>query len=218
MRMSEETVAAAGTVPSGPDASPEPVQAETAPAAPKAPQVCYGCVFCTTGKEQAVARMIDAVGREYGVHAVAARQEKHKSVNGQKSKIIAVVLPSYVFFRTPPDMRDISWMPRMDVIRVLTYEDGDWRLMGSDAQFAEWLYRYDGLLGFSTAYKEGERIRIISGPLKDMEGCITRIDKRGRSGQVAIEFNNKIRTVWLGFDLINSMTEPQNEPLGPDAP
>ena len=175
--------------------------------APEAPGMHYGCVFCTTGRETTVARLIEAAGRMYGVRAVAARQEKHKSTNGQKSKIIAVVLKSYVFFRAPEDMPDIDWMPREDVIKVLTYEDGDWRLMGEDGRFAEWLFRYDGLLSFSTAYKEGERIKIISGPLKDMEGQIRRIDKRGRSGQVAIEFNHKTTLVWLGFDLVNPMPE-----------
>ena len=174
---------------------------------PESPKVHYGCVFCTTGKETVVARLIEAAGREYGVHAIAARQEKHKSVKGVKSKVIAVVLPSYVFFRAPAEVRDLTWMPRLDVIRILTYEDGDWRLMGGDAEFAEWLYRYDGLLSFSTAYKEGERIKIIDGPLKDMEGQILRIDKRGHSGQVAIEFNHKITLVWLGFDLVNPMPE-----------
>lgn len=174
---------------------------------PTPPEAHYGCVFCTTGKETVVARLIERAGRDWGVHAVAARQEKHKSENGKKSKIIAVVLKSYVFFRAPADMPDIAWMPREDIIKVLTYEDGDWRLMGEDGRFAEWLFSYDGLLSFSTAYKEGERIRIISGPLKDMEGQIRRIDKRGRSGQVAIEFNHKVTQVWLGFDLVNPMPE-----------
>lgn len=36
------------------------------------------------------------------------------------------------------------------------------------------------------AYKEKDRIRIVSGPLKDMEGKIKRVDKRGCSGQVIL--------------------------------
>lgn len=166
----------------------------------------YGCLFCTTGKEKAVARMVRASCRDYDVRAVAARQEKHKSAHGVKSKIEAVILPGYVFFQAPADIPDLSWMPTTDVIRVLSYQ-GEWRLMGEDERFAEWLFRYDGLLSFSTAYKEGERIRIVSGPLKDMEGQIRRIDKRGRSGQVALEFNNKVTLVWLGFELVNPMPE-----------
>lgn len=164
----------------------------------------YGCLFCTTGKEMAVARTIMTVRPD--VRATAARQEKHKSEQGRKSKVEAVILPSYVFFEAPEDMASLAWMPATDVIRVLTYE-GDWRLAGEDEHFARWLFLYDGLLGFSTAYREGERIRIIGGPLKDMEGHITRIDRRGRSGQVEMRFNSKVVKIWLGFDLVNPLPE-----------
>lgn len=161
----------------------------------------YGCLFCTTGKEMVVARMLEVASP--GVRAIAARQEKHKSVQGKKSKVEAVILPSYVFFEAP-ETDDLAWMPTGDVIRVLSYE-GDWRLAGEDERFVDWLFQYNGLLGFSQAYREGDRIKIISGPLKDMEGSIRKIDKRGHSGQVALEFNHKIVLAWLGFDLVNPM-------------
>lgn len=52
------------------------------------------------------------------------------------------------------------------------------------------------------AYKEKDRIRIVSGPLKDMEGKIKRVDKRGCSGQVILSFHDKVVPVWLGFEII----------------
>lgn len=164
----------------------------------------YGCLFCTTGKEMTVARMMEAVCPE--VRAIAARQEKHKSVHGQKLKVEAVILPSYVFFEAPEAMESIARLPSTDVIRLLSYE-GDWRLAGEDERFAQWLFRYNGLLSFSKAYREGERIRVISGPLKDMEGQIRRVDKRGRSGQVELCFNQKKVLIWLGFDLVDPLPD-----------
>lgn len=158
----------------------------------------YGCLFCATGKERAVAertRLADA-----SVRAFAARQEKHKTTKGQKSKVDEIFLPGYVFFET--DRKTLDWLPRLDVIRVLTYGEGIWQLAGEDERFARWLFQYDGLLSFSKAYREGDQIRIASGPLKDMEGQITKVDKRGRSGQVALRFAQKTIRVWLGFDLL----------------
>lgn len=58
------------------------------------------------------------------------------------------------------------------------------------------------MLGLSQAYKEGDRIRIVSGPLKDMEGKIRRVDKRGMSGQVILSFCRRDIPVWLGFEMI----------------
>lgn len=163
-------------------------------------QRAYGCIFCLTGREQAVAERIQCACSE--VRATAAMQEKYKSVNGKKSKVQTVMLPGYVFFEVPDDVSIIMRLPRKDVLRILMGNDQDWRLAGSDHKFAEWLFSYDGCISFSTAYREGDHIRIVSGPLKDMEGMISRIDKRGRSGQVIVKFNQRDVKLWLGFDLI----------------
>ncbi len=134
----------------------------------------YGCVFCTTGKERVVAERLQQVCPE--VRAVVARQEKHKSHQGKKSKVTVTFLPSYVFFEAAEDFDPYGSLPREHVIRVLRGVGGTWRLAGEDLAFARWLFGYGGVLRFSKACKEGDRIRIISGPLKDMEGRITRMD------------------------------------------
>ena len=96
--------------------------------------------------------------------------------------------------------------PRQNVIKTLSME-GDWRLHGTDEEFARWLFRYNGLLNLSQAYRDGDRIRIISGPLKDMTGKIRRVDKRGMSGQVLLSFNGREIPTWLSFELIDRMNE-----------
>ena len=165
----------------------------------------YGCVFCITGKEREVAERIQRVCPE--IRATAVMQEKYKSVDGKKSRIQAVLLPGYVFFEAPDDAGAVIRFPKMDIIRVLRGNDIDWQLAGGDLEFARWVFGYQGVLGFSTAYREGARIRIVSGPLKDMEGMITRIDRRGRSGQVTVKFNGRDVKLWLGFDLIDPLPE-----------
>ena len=164
----------------------------------------YGCLFCITGKEKVVAEELECVCP--GIRAIAARQEKHKSVKGRKMKTEAVFLPSYVFFEAPWSFQPVEAFPHDNIIRVLTVERGIWQLSGEDEHFARWLFSYNGLLEFSKAYREGSKVRIASGPLKDMEGRIQRIDKRGRSGQVVLEFNGKTMPVWLGFDLLDTIS------------
>ena len=162
----------------------------------------YGCIFCVTGREQEVARRIQSMCPE--IRATAVLQEKHKSVNGRKSRIWAVMLPGYVFFEAPDAPATISRIPKRDVIRVLKGNEQGWQLVDRDYEFADWLFSYDGRVGFSTAYHEGDRIHIVSGPLKDMEGWITRIDRRGRSGQVTVRIGGREMKVWLGFDLLET--------------
>lgn len=167
------------------------------------PKRAYGCVFCITGKEQEVAERIQLVCPE--VRATAVVQEKYKSVCGRKSKVKAVVLPGYVFFDAPDDPDAVLHFPMVDIIRILKGNGLHWQLTGDDHEFARWLFSCQGCLAFSTAYREGDRIRILSGPLKDMEGMITRVDKRGRSGQVTVRFFDREVRLWLGFDLVEEL-------------
>lgn len=169
-------------------------------------KLCYGCLFCTTGKERLVSRGIETACP--GVRTLIARQEKHKTVQGKKIRETVLLLPGYVFFRAECSAEPYATFPREHVLRLLTTgENRQWQLAGEDEKFAAWLFQCDGLLGFSKAYKEQDRIRIVSGPLKDLEGQILRIDRRGRSGQVALEFNGRRVKVWLGFELIDAAAD-----------
>lgn len=172
---------------------PEPLQ--------DADGMAYGCLFCITGREE---RIVQRIAESCPlVHAVTMRKMKYRTSHGQKRTEEALLLPSYVFFTAPTDTDPFQALPKTDVIRILLSNDGEWQLQGEDLRFAKWLFQYDGLLDFSKAHREGDRIRIISGPLKDMEGKITRIDKRGRSGQVMVEFQGRTIPIWLSFELID---------------
>lgn len=163
----------------------------------------FGCLFCITGKEQSIVDQIQTSCPD--VRATAMRQLKYRTCKKVKTQEEAILLPSYVFFEAPSTMEPFVEFPRQNIIRILSTDDGMWQLQGEDERFVKWLFQYDGLLGFSQAYKENDRIRIISGPLKDMEGKIKQVDKRGKSGQVVLSFYGKEISVWLGFELIESI-------------
>lgn len=165
--------------------------------------LAYGCLFCKTGKEQSVAEQIQVTCPN--VRATTMRQMKYRTCKKVKTREEAILLLSYVFFEAPSSMEPSIEFPMQNVIRVLSMDSGIWQLQGEDERFVRWLFQYDGLLGFSKAYKEGDRIRIISGPLKDMEGKIRRVDKRGMSGQVILSFYGKDVPVWLGFELVRTI-------------
>lgn len=174
--------------------------------------IAYGCLFCITGREERVARRI----REScpNVCAVTMRKMKYRVSHGCRSCEEAMLLPGYVFFEAPSDIDPFRLFPKSDILRILTVGLDQWRLYGEDERFARWLFRYDGLLDFSKAYCEGDRIRIVSGPLKDMEGKITKVDRRGRSGQVTMKFDKRDVKLWLGFDLIEKPFEIEAAPKG----
>jgi len=160
----------------------------------------YGCVFTLTGKEDFVARDLKQHCPE--IEAMSMKREKHMSRNGVKSVVLERMLPGYVFFRAPNRADYITGFSMLNIIKILRTGEGDWRLYGPDRRFAEQIFGYGGVLRFSKAYREGDKVRIIEGPLKDFEASISRIDKHGRSGEVTINFNGRELRVWLGFDLL----------------
>lgn len=165
-------------------------------------RMSYGCLFCITGKEKGVAERIQTSCPD--VRATTMRQLKYRTCKKAKTREEEILFPGYVFFEAPSDMKPSIEFPTQNVIRILLLDREIWQLQGEDERFVKWLFQYNGLLGFSQAYKEGDQIRIISGPLKDMEGKIKRVDKRGMSGQVILAFQGRYISVWLGFEMITN--------------
>ncbi len=166
---------------------------------------CYGCIFCLTGKEELVAENLERTNPD--IRSSPVRQVKRKTSKGQVRHETSVIFPGYVFMEVPANWELDQRFPKDGVVSVLTYPGGDWRLCGNDEKFARWLFSCDGTIQISKAYREGGRIRIISGPLKDFEGQILRVDKRNKSGQIALTFENKVVKIWLGFELVDSLEE-----------
>ena len=163
-------------------------------------RVAYGCAFCATGREDAAARRIEDDCP--GVRATAVRQVKRRTVGGLTSLVTQVVFPGYVFLEAEPGNEYIFRIRGGSAARLLTAQDHQWQLYGPDERFARWIFSLDGLISLSKAYREGDRVKVISGPLKDLEGSILRVDKRNQNGQVALMFQNRLVKTWLGFEFV----------------
>jgi len=173
------------------------------------PEPAYGCVFCVTGKELIAAQQIE---RAYGdVRAVVARQLKIMSSKGKENAreeitYEKILYPGYIFFEAPTDKDMFGRMQKDEnIISVLSTGAGDWQLYGSDAKLVQWFFSYGGLLPFSEGYKDGDRIRIIKGPLKDLEKSIICVDKHRKNALVAITFCNREIKTWLKFELFEKI-------------
>ncbi len=160
----------------------------------------WGCVFCKTGSENILAEQLKEIA---GIReAFAVQQVQHRSERGVRSEIVKIMLPGYVFFLADGTLKPHLLYQNDSVLRLLTYGEA-WALRGGDLDFARWMHRHGGLLGLSRAYRVGQRVTIASGPLKELEGVIQKVDRRNRNGLVLIEFCGKQIKVWLAFDYIS---------------
>ena len=159
----------------------------------------YGCLFCRTGYEKkllSILRVID------GFNPLLPEKIARRRTGGQFVEETVILFPGYIFFQANGGFDIHSLSEYSDVIRVLTNSCGEWPLQGADKEFAQWLFQNDGCFGLSQAFYVGDRIRIISGPLKDLEGQIKKVNRRFQSGLVVLRFGARDMNVWLNFSIV----------------
>lgn len=124
---------------------------------------------------------------------------------------VAPIFPSYVFLqsgaldpglyaelkRTPGFVR---FLPSNEMLAPL--EQKDQGLLSHFLSFGEIVQK-------STAiFDENKRIRVISGPLKNLEGLIVRVDRRKGRARVRLEMYEDSFEVDFGFEALDTAAPP----------
>ncbi len=157
------------------------------------------CLFCRTGQEMSVVRELNTWHRGMAVYP---EKEKLEYRNNRWEKLRKPLLRGYIFLFAQPSL-DISRVNRLNgVLRVLSYDDGQCNLLGTDRAFADWIWAQEGVVTLSKAVKEGDHVEIIDGPLINMKGAIVMIDKRKRIAKVDLSLVGSSMRIWLSFDYI----------------
>lgn len=160
----------------------------------------YGCLFCRTGREKRIAEEIETELPD--VRVIFAEKLRRRRQGRSSVEECVGLFPGYLFFRAAADRNVLPIARHSDVFRLLRDSEGIWHLRGSDLALARELFRNDGVVGFSKAYYEGDRIRITDGMLKAYEGQIIRVNRRSQTAQIALGLGDREITAWLGFELI----------------
>lgn len=158
------------------------------------------CLFCRTGKERAVMRRIHDSFPCIPISPRVVREEKKR---GEWISRQEPLLPGYLFLYAWEDLPVFRIQGLPDVLRFLSY-DGDYKLDGDDLEFAKWVFKYEGLIGVSQAFREGDHIVVNGGPLKDYEGSIVTVNKRKRIAKVHVPLQSGIKAVWMSFAWIDT--------------
>jgi transcription antitermination factor NusG len=75
-------------------------------------------------------------------------------------------------------------------------------LRGNDLDFIKWLNGHNGVIEISKAVEIGTKIKILEGPLKELEGNIVKINKRQKCVCVKIEGEGIKNTIWLSYEFV----------------
>ena len=158
----------------------------------------YGCLFCRARCEQRV--VDDLAERIPQIKAIApVKLRYHRNKHADEREIL---FPGYVFIQADSDCSLFQQINHRYLYRVLCDAGHNWRLRGSDARIAQKLFEVNGVIDYSKAYYENDRIRIVDGFLKDYEGDIIRVDRHARTAQICVRLPDREVKVWLGFELL----------------
>lgn len=163
----------------------------------------------TTGTEDKVEEQVRVVVRNtlYDSCFHPMRRVK-KKFRGEWKEVQEKLLPGYVFI-TSDCIRDLY----QDLRRVPAFT----KLLGKDSeQFiplpdheVEWLERIMDspdrgmeVQLSQVAVSEDDVITILSGPLKNMEGCIKKIDLHRRIAKVEVDFMNRKTVIHMGIEMV----------------
>ena len=161
------------------------------------------CVFCLTGHEQQVVGRLERMGFECMVAFAVRVVTKDGRERLERRKLF----PGYVFFRAEGlDGHQVMEVQGLShVIKLLRYEEGAYALSQQDLQFIAWLWQRGGALEVSRVYREGDRIRVIDGPLKDYEGQIVQVNLKRKSVAIQLTGKSLLGKVWCSVELVQGM-------------
>lgn len=164
------------------------------------------CLFCRTGKEESIVRLIHEKG--WG-RALFPQRIKTVMRNGAWTEVPFPLLPGYVFvYQGPDDGQRWDFWGLPYVIRVLAYDDGTDVLIGRDLEFADWIWRLGGRIGAMKATQIGDRIEITDGAFKSLRGTVTRMDRRRKTIRVSLETVGAPKQIWLAYEIVEKIDAP----------
>lgn len=162
------------------------------------------CLFCETGTETNVARVIHDSG--WG-DAIFAQRVRFLKKGKEWKQVNAPLLPGYVFMYT--DQQDnlaIDWRRLPHLIRVLRYEDGNELLLGRDLEFADWLWCMNGQIGVVKTVQVGDHVEIVEGMFKELSGRVLHVNQRQRKVFVLLDTPSISIHTWLAFEQIDQIS------------
>jgi transcription termination/antitermination protein NusG len=160
-----------------------------------------------TGNEARFVTLAERMLAGSGVRLLWPRRSLKIRRSGVWRDSIAPIFPSYVFLQCAdvhPDLYAqlkrtpgfVRFLPSNEGLAPL--EQKDQGLLSHFLSFGEVVQKSEAI------FDEKKRIRVISGPLKDLEGFIVRVDRRKGRARVRLEMYEDSFEVDFGFEALDT--------------
>ena len=128
-------------------------------------------------------------------------------------KFLKPMFPGYIFIATDSDYQEFREFYQQYIaiidgcIKVLKYKDEVEALYPQERKFIERFVSKDSIIDSSFGFIEGERIRIIEGPLVGNESLIKKINRHKRTALIEIAMFGGIQSIELSCEIMAKTDE-----------
>lgn len=163
------------------------------------------CLFTLQGLETTICEELNS-NYEYSI-ATPLTKMSHRSRKGVKYDTQEILLGGYIFLYVKKNYDVYRIKSVRNYFRILSRKNDDGKLYGDDLVYANWVLETEGLISVSEAIELNGKVKIINGPLKNLEGKIVKYSKRNRNCLIEIDFMSQHINTWLPFDYIDIDTD-----------
>ena len=166
-----------------------------------------------TGEELDVRRRVESLGFK----SLAPREEIFERRQGKNYKRLRILFSSYVFVHIDYDSNKYHRLRNLPGVLRFLGSPGPQPVPDEEMKPILHFCSDGELIGITTALKDGDRVRIIDGPLKNFDGKIIKVDRRKGRARVMVTLFGKEHFIDFGVEILEeSQIQDNLIPCNPD--
>jgi len=170
----------------------------------------YYVVQVQAKKEKSFIRIAEKSLNDHHINLLWPRKKMRIRRRGKWQESLSAIFSGYVFIQveevSPQIYRCLKRIPGF--IRFLKNNHDISPLMDKDKEIVIHFLKFGEIVGMSYAkFEKNKKIRILSGPLKGLEGYIVKVNKRKKRIKVKLPLYNNSFLIDFGFKAIEDTDE-----------
>lgn len=165
-------------------------------------------LFVRTGREEKIEQLLKKQLNTDTCIPFIPLHEKLFRRSGTVKKEIKPLFPGYVFIESSLSsyefIRNVSALiyTSQDILCVLRYSNEELSVRESEKQILLNLCNQDYCIEASSGIIEGDKIHIISGPLKGADSIVRKVNRHKRQAWIELEFLGEIRLISVAMEIV----------------
>ncbi|NQX71563.1 antiterminator LoaP [Paenibacillus alba] len=177
-------------------------------------------LFVETGKEEITKDFINKKLSKSNIRCIIPKRKVPEKKQGITYHCIKLMFPGYVLIELKLDYKIYYQLKEIPtLIRLLNYNSPKYyytpdedegfdesdcfkKINSKEMQFLIKLIGDEGILDYSELFIENSNVTVLSGPLKNREGIIKRVDKHKNRAKVEFNFLDRVCILDVGVQIL----------------